>query len=222
MYWEDLTTNLDYRHYIMIFLILLLFIFVLYLLFKSSYITSSKSKSKKYKRKKPKTYEYSEPYVKPEKSAPIEPDKGVDDYLDPPSIEPGDIIINNKKRSKGEMECKRVMEEIYGVEFPTVRPKWLINPKTGKRLELDGYSFKHRIAFEYNGRQHRDPKSFGQGEEKLREQQERDRMKLDICDRKGIYVITIPDTTPIEQIRDYILYYQPENRRKRLEAGMTE
>lgn len=208
MNWDEIMKDLDYRHYILLILSGLLLFFILYLLFRNFTLPINE-------KKKPE-YIYSEPIKSPTSyiPKPIKEEK----Y----SIEPGDKIITKKKASKGEKECKRVFEEIYGIEFPTVRPKWLINPKTGKRLELDGYSFKHRIAFEYNGNQHYDPKSFGQGDEKLKEQQERDRIKLDLCDKKGIYVITIPHTTPVDQIRDYIIYYLPENRRKRLENGTTE
>lgn len=207
MNWDELKKDLDYRHYILLVLLGVFFFFILYLLFRNFVVPTNISSDILINKPK-----YSEP---------------IQQFLNPLkeekySIEPGDKIISKKKASKGEKECKRVFEEIYGIEFPTVRPKWLINPKTGKRLELDGYSFKHRIAFEYNGNQHYDPNSFGQGDEKLKEQQERDRVKLDLCDKKGIYVITIPHTTPISQIKDYIIYYLPENRRKRLENGMTE
>lgn len=211
MNWEELTTNLDYRHYILVFISIGLFLFLLYLLFRNFTFPNSNGVSTI--SEKENNYIYSDPLFskKPKKRE-----------LEPPSIEPGDKIIPQKKPSKGQKECKRIMEKLFKIEFPTVRPKWLINPKTGKRLELDCYSFKHRIACEYNGRQHRDPNSFGQGEEKLREQKERDRVKLDLCDQKGIYVITVPDTTPIDQIEDFIIYYLPQNRKARLDAGMTE
>ena len=51
------------------------------------------------------------------------------------------IVSNNvnkkvkNKNSKGEIECKRVMEKIFGIPFIKIRPKWLLNEDTGKNLE---------------------------------------------------------------------------------------
>src|SRR5271166_3797212 len=65
-----------------------------------------------------------------------------------------------KKVHKHEERCREIFKEIFGLEFKTVRPDWLKNPATGKRLELDGYNpnimtpMGRGIAFEYDGIQH--------------------------------------------------------------------
>ena len=67
-----------------------------------------------------------------------------------------------KKRSKNVMEeqCREIFEDIFGVEFVSIRPDWLKNPETKRNLELDGYNPNIKtaigtgVAFEYNGSQH--------------------------------------------------------------------
>lgn len=57
----------------------------------------------------------------------------------------------------------------------------IINPNTGKQLELDIYYPKIKVAFEFNGRQHKTDL----------EQKERDKIKRKECKKKGILLITI-------------------------------
>jgi len=64
------------------------------------------------------------------------------------------------KKSKGEERCREIFEQIFGVKFKSVRPSFLLNPVTGKNLELDGYndtiktSIGKGLAFEMDGIQH--------------------------------------------------------------------
>jgi len=57
------------------------------------------------------------------------------------------ISLNeNKPKGKGERhgkntregKCRRIIENLFGDEFPTKRPSFLKNPKTGKNLKLNG------------------------------------------------------------------------------------
>src|SRR4051794_27306616 len=58
--------------------------------------------------------------------------------------------------SKGEQICRRYLEGRFKVPFPKVRPEgWLINPRTGRALELDCFNAKMRLAVEYDGVAHR-------------------------------------------------------------------
>lgn len=124
-------------------------------------------------------------------------------------------------QSKGEAECQRVIEEIYGVPFQVqVRPKWLINPKTGRCLELDLYNEKLKIAVEYNGEQHyKYTPRFQRSYQDFKNQVERDNIKIDICDRHGIYLITVPYNVPHPKIGAYIRYWLPEAVRARQERN---
>ena len=140
-----------------------------------------------------------------------------DDYLFfedfTPKI-PEAVLEDNKeqKSSKGELECRRVMEEIYGVKFPNVRPDWLINDRTGYRMELDCYNADLKLAVEYNGEQHyKANHPFNRTVEQFKQQFYRDERKVDMCDEHGVYLITVPYNVPIKKIKDYILYYLPKS-----------
>lgn len=72
------------------------------------------------------------------------------------------------------------LENLFGNKFPKYKPKDLINPKTGKRLELDGYCTDLKIAFEHNSK-------FHIGNE------ERDLVKHSYCKSKGIKLLVTND-----------------------------
>ena len=145
--------------------------------------------------------------------------------LDPPQIDDGlpeeDYVplevgtynlnpVSRSKRSVGEIECCRVMEELTGKPFITVRPTFLTNPKTGRSLELDCYNDDLRIAIEYNGAQHYNyTGAFGQSREQFLAQAERDIIKVDLCDKFGIYLITVPYHVQKDQIKQYIVERLP-------------
>ena len=130
-----------------------------------------------------------------------------------PQIPYGMCTINThpKRESKGEAISRDVLESIYGVPFPRVRPNWLVNPETGRNMELDGYNDDLKIAFEYNGIQHyKSDHHFNKSYEHFLAQVRRDNLKVDICDSLGVYLITIPYNVPNDQIHAYIKYYLPE------------
>lgn len=123
----------------------------------------------------------------------------------------------NARVSKGEKICKQVLEEIYGKKFITVRPNFLKNPETNRNLELDCYNHELKIAVEYNGVQHYVwPNFTGQTKEEFTKQLRRDKFKVEQCDKNGVYLITVPYNVPHNMIKDYIIYYLPENVEKRL------
>ena len=61
-----------------------------------------------------------------------------------------------QRDSKGEIECRRVLEHLFRRPFNKSRPDFLRNPVTGGNfnLELDCYNRDLRLAVEYNGAQH--------------------------------------------------------------------
>jgi hypothetical protein len=98
-----------------------------------------------------------------------------------------------------EEQWRDVFEKVTGHAYPSMRPYWLINPSTGRRLELDGYSAELRSAFEYNGRQHYEfPNSFHKTREEFDLQVERDALKVEICREMGIDLVVIPHDQSIE------------------------
>lgn len=127
----------------------------------------------------------------------------------PPLI---DTPKSKKFVSKGERECRRVMEEFYGVKFDSIRPNWLKNPETGCNLELDCYNDELKLAVEYNGEQHYNwPNYTNQTFEQFINQTRRDIYKKKVCDLRGIYLISVPYLIPIPKIKEYILSQLPEN-----------
>lgn len=124
--------------------------------------------------------------------------------------------------SKGEKICREVIESIYKKKFNNTRPSFLNNPETGRNLEIDCYNDELKIGVEYNGVQHyKWPNFTGQSYEQWVKQVRRDRLKVELCDINGVYLITVPYNVPHNKIRNYIEYYLPENVQKRLETKRT-
>lgn len=126
-----------------------------------------------------------------------------------------------KFKSRGERLCCQTMERIYGVPFVTVRPNWLLND-TGRPLELDCYNEDLQLAVEYNGEQHyKWPNFTNQSYEEFLAQLGRDQLKVKLCDRNGVYLITVPYNIPYENIPAYITSHLPETIQKRLQEEQT-
>lgn len=147
------------------------------------------------------------------------------------------IKKENKFISKGEQICFDVLkEEFPGYEFVKTRPKWLINPETKKRLELDMYNNKLKLAIEFNGKQHYNVSKLyhKKGEKSLSKQVRRDIQKRKICDSLGIHLITIHYKSDIKDVlKEEIAYYKlnsthyiplefPENDNSNIEASSNE
>lgn len=114
----------------------------------------------------------------------------------------------NSKTSpyKREEICRKILEDHFDDYFPTVRPKFLTNPKTGKPLELDGYNARLNLGFEHQGRQHYEfPNRFHKTEAEFKAQQERDLFKAQRCKELGIDLIFIPEYIPIDKIESFIM-----------------
>jgi hypothetical protein len=121
-------------------------------------------------------------------------------------------LNNNKKKppkeSKGEIECKRVLEKIFNKPFNKTRPDFLNNPVTGGEfnLELDCYNDELRLAVEYSGRQHYDYiPFFHKNKEAFYNQKYRDELKRRMCRDNNILLIEVPYTVKIEDIEKFIL-----------------
>lgn len=118
--------------------------------------------------------------------------------------------------SKGEIECKRVLEQIFKKPFNKARPSIMYNKVTNMNLELDCYNSELKIACEYNGKQHYVyTPYFHTNIDKFRAQQYRDYMKSILCEKNGITLITVPYTVKIEDIESYIKNILRKTRYKR-------
>jgi len=109
--------------------------------------------------------------------------------------------------SKGERECRRVLEELFKKPFPKSRPNFLNNPVTGGKynLELDCVNHELKIACEYNGAQHyKYIPYFHKNKEQFQTQQYRDDMKRRICKEEGYTLVEVPYTVKLQDIDNFI------------------
>jgi hypothetical protein len=109
--------------------------------------------------------------------------------------------------SKGELECRRVLEKIFRKSFNKARPNFLNNPVTGGNfnLELDCYNDELNIACEYHGAQHyKYIPYFHKNKESFYNQRYRDELKRRMCKDNGIILIEVPHTVKVENIENYI------------------
>ena len=112
------------------------------------------------------------------------------------------------KDSKGETECRRVLEQLFNKPFNKARPSFLSNPVTGgsHNLELDCFNKSLGIACEYNGRQHYAYiPFFHKSKESFYNTKYRDIMKIQKCKEYGIFLISVPYTVKIRDIESFIL-----------------
>ena len=108
--------------------------------------------------------------------------------------------------SKGERECKLVLEDILKVPFKKVRPKFMFNEITKSNLELDLYNPNLKLACEYNGRQHYHfTPYFHKSKQHFYNQKYRDQIKRQLCLKNNIILIEVPYTIKINRIRDYLI-----------------
>lgn len=121
--------------------------------------------------------------------------------------------------SKGEAECKRVLEELFGVPFENVRPEFLVNPETGRRLELDCYNPALRLAVEYQGSHHYNPNR--STPEQFAAQCRRDGWKVEACRSQGIWLIVVPECIKIEHIKTFIVGHLSRDLRSKIVLRST-
>jgi hypothetical protein len=140
-------------------------------------------------------------------------------------IDPNDLLLLLKEKKKvrrffkkTEKEFRRIIEELFkrkygGVDilFPSCRPDFLRNPKTGKNLELDMYCPLLNLAFEYQGIQHRKfTKMFHKSMKDFYDQIDRDQYKKYQCQKLGIKLICISDM--IKPTEENVIKLLRENR----------
>jgi len=112
------------------------------------------------------------------------------------------------QESKGEIECRNVLETYFKKPFPKERPDILRNPVTGgdNNLELDCYNKELKLAVEYNGIQHyKYIPYFHKTRDAFQNQKYRDYMKKQLCEKNGITLIDVPYTVKIPDIKQYII-----------------
>lgn len=96
--------------------------------------------------------------------------------------------------------CKNIFEQMFGVPFPKVKPRWLLNAR-GKKMELDGYCEELKLAFEYHGAQHYDHVGFfHRGSKSLERRKRDDALKAQQCAEHGVHLVIVPYSLPIGEV----------------------
>lgn len=99
------------------------------------------------------------------------------------------------ERHRTEAVCRELLEFMLQMPLPKVRPDWLVNPTTKRRLELDMYNAEHRIAFEYDGAQHDVyTPHYHANEHHFEYRRLLDRLKTELCRERGVLLLRIPWT----------------------------
>lgn len=123
-----------------------------------------------------------------------------------------DSVINQgtwcPKCAKGISEriCRKFFETIFNTKFPIEKKfTWLIN-NDGNQMHLDGYNKKLSLAFEYNGIQHYQYKSyFYKNKEEFEKRTRDDKRKKKLCKENGIILIIIPYWIDFEKMEVFII-----------------
>lgn len=108
--------------------------------------------------------------------------------------------------SKGESKCKEFVEFFFQQPFDKCRPQFLQNPVTKENLELDMFNADLALGIEYNGAQHYNYNSFmhNNSKDKFYNQQYRDLIKKDLCEKNNIRLIVVPYTVQENQIASFL------------------
>jgi len=126
-------------------------------------------------------------------------------YVPPPVSSFSPTSSSSIMMSKGERACKEFLEFALQKPFHKRRPSFLLNPVTGRPLELDLYNEDLRLAVEYNGSQHYEfNQKMHPSRDSFHNQKYRDLIKKQLCERHGIHLIIVPYTVPIEKIPEFL------------------
>jgi hypothetical protein len=107
----------------------------------------------------------------------------------------------------GEEITRKILEILFNKKFIKIRPKWL------NGLELDGYSEKLQLAFEYDGIQHtKFIKHFHRTEEEFQKRKEIDNLKDELCEKNDVILLRIPYHIGYDNIKNYIIELCDDNK----------
>lgn len=99
---------------------------------------------------------------------------------------------------RSERACRAIFEQLLKTPFPKARPSWLRNSR-GNQMELDGYSAKLNLAFEYHGPQHYVQHSLFHKRGSLASRRADDKRKRTLCKQKGVGLIEISHRVKLEE-----------------------
>ncbi len=114
-------------------------------------------------------------------------------------------------RLVGETIARLMLEHLLKIKLPSLYIKEMDG------LQLDGYNYDHKIAFEYQGYQHfTDISHFHQNDKQFKDQLKRDHYKKALCKQNGIILIEIFEFRTIRSGRIQIFYEQVKEKLREL------
>ena len=108
--------------------------------------------------------------------------------------------------SRREDIVRQIAETIFGLPFPKVRPRWLINDVSGHLLELDCFNEELGLAIEVNGAQHsRHVPHFHKSVDEFTRLQVTDALKPVLCLSNHVALVVIPYTVSILGLQAFLV-----------------
>ena len=118
----------------------------------------------------------------------------------------GKMYYTNKRQHTREAYIRNILESIFRTPFKSIRPEWLLNPHTGRRLEIDCYSQSLRLCVEVDGIQHSQfLPHFHKTYQRFQDMRERDLMKAVMIRKRGLKLIRVKWDIPDDQLEAYLL-----------------
>jgi hypothetical protein len=118
----------------------------------------------------------------------------------------GNSYFVDKKRTTRESYVRRILEGMFQRKFPSIRPSWLVNPNTGRRLEIDCYCVEMRLGCEIQGEQHFSYiPYFHRNYQAFLDMKERDMIKRILIRKRGIKSVEIPYTVQDNDLEMFLL-----------------
>ena len=117
-------------------------------------------------------------------------------------------IRSKRAKFSREEKVRRICEQLfYPLKFPSIRPKWLINHKTGKRMEIDLYNHNLNLAIEVMGAQHYQYVKHFQSYKEWLAMKQRDILKAAILRKRQIRLLYVPSIKklPDELLEEFLL-----------------
>ncbi len=112
---------------------------------------------------------------------------------------------------------RNMLNYLLDADFKKSRPKWNLNPKTNKPLELDGYAKELKIAFEFQGEHHYKDGVFHKNSVSLEYTKYKDSIKKQNCLKNNIKLLIVDgrkDFKTHEKTLDLILRLLKKNKVK--------
>jgi len=129
-----------------------------------------------------------------------------------------DHVDVDHRLSKAEAAIESALRRIFpNHRFVKVRPTWLTNLKTKRRLEIDLYCASLALGIERGGVQHYVyPNGVHASREAFEALRERDLIKRTLCKERGVLLIDVPFTVPAKGAEAFL---RDELRRLNSRAG---